>query len=555
VQLVSLIEILKNFEGETLVFLERQLVFSNLKEKNMEISDINKTGNVLKSKNLQYEKILDNEKFIILVIKKSSLIINQCFRERINLLFGTSIEEKQQLDLKIEKITADNNKNIPQDLSICQCLSGLSELVIILNKQGGIIECNKNLLKFFGVTVNQNINNLSHLFHVLRENQVLPEHMQDLSYESLVNNIMKEKEVILLTLSDKYYSFQAKLRDFNHYILFIREVTQQLNARLDLQNNYQLINYLLQWMKVPMVVFNKSKLIEFTNITAQEMFGPEMLDHSVSIKTFVDLLQKHFAFERVMNEENNSVDKAKLYFKHGEEKYEISNRVIGDFTCLLMEKVKGNSLLKDLMFSKQKNIENTINLLQSIDRGKEKSPLNTRENVINKISNNMKKEVSKVNDYLQLFHCNDTSHKESISCEESFLIPQLVDSLIGSWINRKNIYIENQITESFAISAHQKEIQKILEWIVDDLDFLCEKILLEFKTLKEHVCIQIKLLKQHPSLEEYKKNLLESVKEVYNKIIQKNHGVFHIISDQRETTIQIILVQEAAQNNNMNNSN
>ena len=88
-----------------------------------------------------------------------------------------------------------------------------------------------------------------------------------------------------------------------------------------------------------------------------------------------------------------------------------------------------------------------------------------------------------------------------------------------------------------------------MEWIVDDLDFLCEEILLEFKTLKEHICIQIKLLKQHPSLLEYKNNLLESVKEVYTKIIQKNHGLFNIISNQNETAIQIILAHGAIQNN------
>ena len=538
--LASFIEIVGDFGLETLVFLERQPVFCNLKEENYPQNlSINNWEIFLKQKDLQYETILENTKFKILIIKRNFEPVNLFFKERTNILFGMQLLRKNYSSME------RNNSCLYEATSMCQCLNNMAELVIILNRKGIILDFNKNVLKFFGISFSQNISNLNQLFHVLRQNQILPEAMQDLSYTDLVNNIMMEKEVILLTLEDKYYSFQTKKRDYNNYVLFVTEVTKQLNTKMDLQNNYQLINYLLQSMEEPMVVFNRNKLIEFTNRTAEEMFGPEMLDHAISIKTFVDTLQKYFSLERVRSEEDNKGNKHKLYFKHREEEYEISTRIIGDFTCLLMEKVKGNSLLQEAMFNKQNNIQNTINLLQIMQSGEANAVSETRQKVINKISNNIKKDVEKVNDYLQIFHCEDKPYESM----QSFLIPQLVDSLNGSWVHRKNICIKNQITESFAISAHQQVIQKILEWIVDDLDFLCEEILLEFKTLKEHICIQIKLLKQHPSLLEYKNNLLESVKEVYTKIIQKNHGLFNIISNQNETAIQIILAHGAIQNN------
>jgi hypothetical protein len=194
------------------------------------------------------------------------------------------------------------------------------------------------------------------------------------SYEDLINSINHNNSYILVTLDDKSYEISNQ-KDHQQIILTVKEITEVINNQWDLYNNYELIKYLIQSLNHPVIVFNKSQFIEFTNHWSDELLGLEILNNTTSMQQLTVFLNDNYIHDI----------KNKNQWKINKTTYNLTIKFIGNFTCWLLEPVQ-DTTINQIINNVKNNIINNIKIFKTINH---KSSNPVKNECLQKITNSL----------------------------------------------------------------------------------------------------------------------------------------------------------------------
>ncbi len=331
-------------------------------------------------------------------------------------------------------------------------------------------------------------NNFQNWWHHLMDENIVNNN----SFKDIMETITHQGNYLLATLNDECYSIGA-FSDNDHIIIKFQEVTQEINTKSDLHNNYQLIGYLMESLNSPMIVFNKNQKIEFINEKTKEIMGPL---NDYSIQDLSVLLKKNYIFNGA-NEwiiENNY--------------YQLKTKIIGNFVCWIFV-IKENPEEKEAVKVLKNTINNNNVLMDNISKN-----FNNENQIytLKTISHGM---INCINKYQYI------NGKNQGECS----IKSVIKSLNTHWVNNQKIIIIDKINGDFQITNNR--LKNIINWILDDVDKLCKSITIEFITMENKVYINIKLLGTPSYWSQYQNQLMDYIHKNYNYMINKNGGTFH----------------------------
>ena len=337
------------------------------------------------------------------------------------------------------------------------------------------------------------------------------------TYEELMKSLKNKTSYLLTTLQEQ--CFMVDMINYNNQtILQINEVTNAIKTQSDLYNNTKLIQYLIQSLRDPIIVFNKDQTMEFVNNEAQEILNTLDIHHdeAITIQKLSNLFS-HCKKENLLT----------INDRH----YQLKTKIIGNFMCwILMEKTK--------------IINNTISFNPS---AKEQLPMEDNLQQFNFLTtmnqNPYNKKISMgLIHTLEKYNYNQGQHQEAVTMAFKDFIQQSVHQ----WSHEKKIIIVNDGNQDqpwpvndLALRANSYFLKKIFGWIVGEI-IHWSPIKIQFKALENRCYMLIKILSFPSNWASYQEEFLKYLKKSYGPMMENNNGSFHYSINNWQPVIQIV---------------
>lgn len=466
-----LIEMVKDLlsSSEGFIFLNNQLIFSTYNNNLLTYNNWNDIKNYCNNNNIKWDIIVDNHGIKVVNLYTN---INNCPENNKTIIHQTF--NKEQLILYL-----DNNYNI---------VSWENPKEILQNPETK--------------------DTLQNWCHQLIDKSIFNNN----SYNEIIKCIEEKNHCILTTLNDESYNVEL-VEDSNYIILKFHEITDQINTKSDLYNNYQLIQYLMQSLKDPIIVFNKWQNIEFSNNQAKELLGLEILDNYNSVESLSKLLNNNFTIiDKNCWKINNNI-------------YQLNIKIIGNFICWILnivEDLQLNTIINNI----ESSLLNDMEILNNINTN-QYNPIKNQS--LKKFTNAITNNLEKLSNYINKKQNN-----------KYFLFDNITTNLTNEFINEKKIILVNKNKEKIYLWANEIIIGKIIHWIIKDIINLTSSIIIDFQTINNTCYIGIKLFNVPSYWNDYYEEIINNIKYTYSLLISENNGHFNFSMDNLQPYIKII---------------
>jgi hypothetical protein len=323
------------------------------------------------------------------------------------------------------------------------------------------------------------------------------------SYEDLIKAIQSQSNYLLTTLNDQCFNISCHYN--RQYIIKIEEITKTIGAQRNLKNNCQLIEYLIETVQDPMMVFNHNQEIQFTNNQAQEFLSViNYTGHCLS------QLSHHL----------QSYKKGTNQMEINNKPYVLKIKIIGNFIVWIFQKSHEVNLGESMAMAPSKDeqiwsIESKVNddrlLLENLDMA---NPLeeSSVKNLSRSLCHNMEK--------FQYYYQKNT--------QITYEFNHWMETINEKWGRYNKIFIKNKINKIITINTNKIFGEHFFHWLIGDI-INWSSLYIEFKTVGHRGYVILKLLEL--SSRWVSQELLEYLKNSYGSMIQENGGYFKYIVD------------------------
>jgi hypothetical protein len=421
----------------------------------------------------------------------------QGFCEKNNMSYDTIMDH---YPLKMVRLSMDKNKKVSKDIFF----QPHNSLKIILDYSHNIISWVNEDQVFYSP---ENHRNLDQWWSQLMDQEIVSNN----THQEIITSLKKQNSYLLTTLQEQ--CFMVEIVHKNHEIIMdFLEVTNSIGTQRDLYNNGQLIQYLIQSIKEPMIVFNKNQMVEFVNGTAQEILSDL---HYMEEKNHLSLQQLGHLFSHCKKENLLTVNG---------NNYQLKTKIIGNFLCWIL--IKKCSVITDSIVNPSDSCTTDTGLEHHLQVYKNH---HMAQESHQKISMGLIHNVEKYYFYQNI--------NEQHRC---FNFIDLIDHWTHQWRHEKKITV-GSIKESpmpLYIQGHDYFLKNFFSWIVGEIiNWSCLNI--QFKMEKSHCYIIFNVLSFPSRWLPYQQEFLDYLQKSYGPMIKKNGGFFHCSLNNWRSVIHI----------------